>query len=493
MQRKGHGNQLIRWEFLTSPSTPTVVILQSEWNLFQAELSYDELRLVRSKTMAQGFILCDLGSANVDNASQCVDGLDLPALDEPQLLQQGPGLASLQAREITEVSLSSNGFDLPALDGPQPPGCSHARNPSLGPEDLFSANNLVESSIATLGHHRVASKLKENLFVHTLFSGAGGGEAAAECLAAAACQRFGAEHLQVRFGISADISTTSKRFLGSAFPNRCLFGDVNAWRCSQSMWPTAHCFEHCKQCQLIPEADAGETKVLIFGGPCVAHTKMGDRREFQDQRTRCHFVALDHAADAKYDLILAENVTEYPMETFLSSLGSQYSVKTIQMDPRLMGWPAGRERVFGAAVRKSWGMWSENDPWSTLKAIVSRAAPGTCECFYRSSLAAPPVLSSAMQARLEAYEAKYGSSSSRSLVWDITQNPAKRPRTNRQDGSLPTLMRRSRLYAPNLGVVLNGMDSLAAMGFPVSSAMAAATGVSRWRSALQALPWSHRP
>lgn len=169
MQRKGHGNQLIRWEFLTSPSTPTVVILQSEWNLFQAELSYDELRLVRSKTMAQGFILCDLGSANVDNASQCVDGLDLPALDEPQLLQQGPGLASLQAGEITEVSLSSNGFDLPALDGPQPPGCSHARNPSLGPEDLFSANNLVESSIATLGHHRVASKLKENLFVHTLF------------------------------------------------------------------------------------------------------------------------------------------------------------------------------------------------------------------------------------------------------------------------------------------------------------------------------------
>ena len=116
--------------------------------------------------MAQGFNLCDLGSANVDNAFQfsCGDGLNLPALDEPQLLQQGPAsLASLQAGEITEASLSSNGFDLPALDVPQQLGCSHAccfhlpvvdeqpqpsPHPSPGPEDLFNANNLVESSIA---------------------------------------------------------------------------------------------------------------------------------------------------------------------------------------------------------------------------------------------------------------------------------------------------------------------------------------------------------
>ena len=454
-------------------------------------------------SMAQGFFLCDFEDSGAAPPSSCgfllpdVDsGFRLPDFDSDTpsaSLEQPPSQSA-----FCSVSAGSTlGFDLPTLEEARPPtaadssvqvpfSAQFASQPKQnGPADFCNVSDLVDSAIARLGREKVRKQLSTDLYVGSLFSGVGGGEAAVECLAAAASDKFGAGHLRVKFGICADFSSTSQRFLRSAFPERCIFGDVNQWpELEGADTPSAPCCQHNSRCPLLPPAACPETKMLIFGGPCVAHTPMGSRKEFTDPRTDCHFKARRYAKTGQYDLLFTENVLQFPMEEFLGDLEDEYAVKVGSLDPRSMGWPLAREHQFGVAVRRGWGMWTEEDPWNFLLSLMPGIAEGSAaESLFQSSLVSSPPLSGSMSDRVGQYGEVFGRTSSRSLVWDVTQNPAKRPRTNRTDGSLQTLLRRSRLYAPAFGVLLNRDDALSAMGFPVLDAFARSCQVSRWRDA----------
>ena len=451
--------------------------------------------------MAQGFLLCDFEDGGNEPPTSCGfslphlgNGFRLPDFDSdtlPASLEQPPSL----------LIGSNHGFDLPTLEEDRPPMAADSNVPAPfsaslsaqsasrptqnGPADFFNVSDLLDSAVARLGREKVRKQLSSALYVGSLFSGVGGGEAAVECLAAAVSNKFGTGHMPVKFGISADFSSTSQRFLRAAFPTRCIFGDINQWPELESAdSPSAPCCQHKSQCPLLPPEACRETKMLIFGGPCVAHTRMGSRKKFADPRTDCHFKARCYAKRAKYDLLFSENVLQFPMGEFLSDFEDEYEVKVGNLDPRSMGWPMARERQFGIAVRRDWGMWTEEDPWSFLLSLMPGMAQGsTAESFFQSSIEASPPLSVSMSNRVDQYGEVFGRTSSRLLVWDVTQNPAKRPRTNRTDGSLQTLLRRSRLYAPQFGVLLNGDDALTAMGFPVLDVFARSCQVSRWSDA----------
>ena len=449
------------------------------------------------------FQLCNLaeedGSAEHDQQQQeqfhvpdfADNGLECYPSNIDQTLKTGFHVPDLNAE---------SSFSLPDLGEPSSEASltdsasfTHATGAmSYSPDKMASGQALLCAAMSFLGEDEVMKAMKRDLCINTVFSGVGGGEAAAECLVAAVCKEFGASHMQIRFGLCADLSQPCRKFLARAFPGRCRFGNVNLWKSKDGkVLRQAHCHEHSMNCPLETGAfTPQEVSVFIFGGPCVAHTKMGSGLRFADPRTECHFVAREHAADMRYNVIVCENVLEYPMSDFLQGLGPDYDCQIITLDPRSLGWPAARERVFGVAVLKTWGVWRM--PLSDLiklldhlTKLLDSGVEGTCEGFFQDSVHSPLRLTESMQATVTAYEERFGVAANRSLAWDLTQNPRKRPRTNRVDGSLQTLMRRSRLYSPRLSVVLNGTDALNVMGFPACPATAETTGVRRWLLALQ--------
>ncbi|CAK9020387.1 unnamed protein product [Durusdinium trenchii] len=353
-------------------------------------------------------------------------------------------------------------------------------------------DRLLCQAVDIWGEEPVRSVCGQKFLVQSLFTGVGAGECMFERLQQAAARRWGSGHMSIAFGSACDFDKRCQSFLRQAFPERCIFGDIREIA-SQSGTASAYCHQHWTKCHVHPQQHSnstGQVRVWIVTGPCVAHSRMGRRLQFQDDRASCHWTARDMIMAEEPDWVLLENVPEFDMTSYLRTMESKYTFKGCVVKPQHSGDPMGRERYMGCGVLTKRWQWetSQTETLESLLAYLSTSAVGDCDSFFDTSLQCPAPLSASMQRSKERYESIF-QGTQRGLLYDLSQNAAKRPRTNRVTGALPTILTRSLFYSTNHETVMNGLDSLLAMGLPVTPAAARASGTHRWLSAVQGHAW----
>ena len=99
---------------------------------------------------------------------------------------------------------------------------------------------------------------------------------------------------------------------------------------------------------------------------------MGKKKGTSDPDFKCHKeyykkIEFTHSA------MLLENVPEYKKEIILSALGKEWSLKSLVIDPRVLGIPAARSRVYALAWRHTKVNWrSEVSLDSIVEALTSQ-------------------------------------------------------------------------------------------------------------------------
>ena len=98
---------------------------------------------------------------------------------------------------------------------------------------------------------------------------------------------------------------------------------------------------------------------------------MGDRKKEADPRFQTHEAYYSQFRVAS-DLLLIENVTEYPPSVAQQHLGADWELRSICVDPRNFGLGIARARVYMLAWRKSKLAWT--GPYDTLDEFLQCVA-----------------------------------------------------------------------------------------------------------------------
>ena len=304
-------------------------------------------------------------------------------------------------------------------------------------------------------------------------------------------------------GVMADKDGNVQRYLKCNFPDRCLFADVNEFRkypFRRQKYPHleinfAHqCVTHGKRmCTITSQRSSSRLRVLTFGAPCVAHSSAGKRQKFADGRTLCHDVALQAATTFEYDIVMMENVTDYPMQQQCSRL-TNFDWKLSVVDPRKYGHNMGRERVIAVGLNKETMEWSSPEPLDELMSVFESkiAEPSFTKMFfvmndqqihniysnwYNVSAPCEHSLSKTYVDALKQYQrsGKFDSCE----MWDLTQLPDNdRGRASRTDGSMYTLTTNSSYnYSTVAKRIMMPEEGLNSMGVPCLARSAAAAHV----------------
>ena len=377
-----------------------------------------------------------------------------------------------------------------------------------GPERTLVDNNqaierrfkafswVLTKAISRWGEEFVRQRFNKHLHVESLFTGIGASEVAIERLQATVSSMWGDSHMKVTFGAAVDSDRRCQSFLSAAFPERCIFGDINTLVAASDkiprMLPMAFCHQHCKQCCTRSSPEKQTVRVKFVTGPCQAHTRMGLQKRFSDPRTTCHWTARDLVLEEQPDFIFLENVQEFPMDSYMKTFEPTYSFKGGIVKPQNIGDPMGRERFMAAGVLNKKWRWTSDQTLSEMLATFNRQVQGDCNSFFHTSLSLHPEKKrmSSSSARSRDEYMKNFSRTHRGLLFDLTQNANKRPRTNRVDGSLPAILTRSVFYSPSHNAMMCGLDMLMAMGVPVTELASRACGTDRWLRAVQTQSWT---
>ena len=108
------------------------------------------------------------------------------------------------------------------------------------------------------------------------------------------------------------------------------------------------------------------TGVLLLGPVCVSFSLMGRKLREQDVAYLTHKSYYKEAPKVA-DVLLIENVTEYPPELVQKELGPEFTLKFCKIDPRLFGLPAARARIYLIAYRHTVVRWR---PDVTLDLVI---------------------------------------------------------------------------------------------------------------------------
>ena len=74
-----------------------------------------------------------------------------------------------------------------------------------------------------------------------------------------------------------------------------------------------------------------------------------------------------------HDVMLIENVPEYKQEIIANQLGNEWEIKSAVLDPRALGIPASRSRIYAIAWRSSKVRWRPEVHLETvIEALTSR-------------------------------------------------------------------------------------------------------------------------
>ena len=85
---------------------------------------------------------------------------------------------------------------------------------------------------------------------------------------------------------------------------------------------------------------------------------MGKKGGALDPAFETHEAYYKEAAELA-DVLLVENVPEYGVEHTKRALGPDFTIKSVTLDPRVLGLPAARARIFIIAYRHAKITWKE--------------------------------------------------------------------------------------------------------------------------------------
>ncbi len=198
------------------------------------------------------------------------------------------------------------------------------------------------------------------------------------------------------------------------------------------------------------------------GNPCTDWSFMGQRRGLTGPTTPVlvtwGLLIRRHAPP----FVIQENVEPFPTQLLLDLLGPDYSVEILHVDPRQRGWPVARRRKYAVFTHRRAQLQVE---LSVLAPLLDATVPrGSALTFAVAPQELRP-LSVCEQQWLSGYSTLW--SRTPREVWDVSQNPVKRPRGALVDGCLCTLTcSSSRLYMPRFKRCFTGDELLLAQAFP---------------------------
>ena len=376
--------------------------------------------------------------------------------------------------------------------------------PKDNKESFAWAHTYLGRAALKYGRARVEDQLKHHSWsLDELFAGVGSAHILCKMLESAARNFAGCCSFDAHGGVLMESNTIAQKILLSNTSDRCLFGDVNAFReckSKHSLFPKIQlrhlgaCKTHAAQCLGTCGKSVRKLRVLAMGPPCVMFSKSGKNERFDDPRIACHHTAFQMASDWNYDIVIVENVCGYPMLEQVSKLGKFSWRVSVSVDPRRFGYNMGRERSVAVGLNSASMMWLES---TTLDDMLQPFEAHLAEKSIAKMFFLMPVeeirtlyghwydvekpcvysLPTTCQNALQQYstDAKY----SASPLWDLVELPDhERARIARVDGSVFTFKTNSGYcYSSEKERILFPEEILNAMGVPVFRESAASASV----------------
>ena len=214
-----------------------------------------------------------------------------------------------------------------------------------------------------------------------------------------------------------------------------------------------------------------------------------------DTRYDVHEVALQAAVEGEYDLVLIENVLDYPMEQQCARLSDYDWRISRNVDPLRLGYPLSRPRSIAVGLKKQNGMlvWSGPSSLDEMLEIfecsLGGATPTTMYFvltdtdihkmygdWYDIKLPGIESLAPSYQECLKEYAQEHADAE----VVDLSQHPS-RGRTKASTGKLMCFTTNTaHLYNQRLRRILFPEEALLAMGVPVLPQAAETAGVQQF-------------
>ena len=94
------------------------------------------------------------------------------------------------------------------------------------------------------------------------------------------------------------------------------------------------------------------------GPPCVSFSMMGKRLRTDAAQFQTHEALYENVSPGM-DIQVVENVPEYSEDVVKSRLPAGFDMKSMKIDPRILGLPAARARIYYLAWRKSKLQWAK--------------------------------------------------------------------------------------------------------------------------------------
>ena len=111
------------------------------------------------------------------------------------------------------------------------------------------------------------------------------------------------------------------------------------------------------------------SKCSLTGPPCTPYSAMGLRTKENHPAYRSHQTYYEYHMKQKTKVMIIENVPEYEVAVVTASLGPEYELQSCRLDPRALGTPTGRARVFIIAWRKDAMTWQGPSMAEMLEAL----------------------------------------------------------------------------------------------------------------------------
>ena len=213
--------------------------------------------------------------------------------------------------------------------------------------------------------------------------------------------------------------------------------------------------------------------IVVCGIPCVDFSPMGMQRGLGGPTGAlvCAWVRI--ILEYLPAVILIEEVPGFVKHglSYLGSkgaLGEHYSFDHALLDPRCLGLPVSRPRMYCIGCLRSRCELAQ--PLHTLLQSmpgIKGTTGSSLDFFYMSG--APDKLTPAQNRRLNDYVKLFGATAN---VYDLSQNPLQRPRRLLQCGALPAITKSCRLYSTQHRRFMLGSEALTAQGWPMQSGLA---------------------
>lgn len=211
--------------------------------------------------------------------------------------------------------------------------------------------------------------------------------------------------------------------------------------------------------------------IHVAGSPCTDWSSMGQQQKLSGPTAAAFLVWTRWMLDNEPTIIIHENVKRFPVRILVELFGASYSVHSIELTPKEVGWPIARPRRYSLLLKK--GRATLQRPLVELKEAFHQEVKLKGINFFVQRLQHQE-LPGWQQHFLAGYRAS-GATADGSIV-DLSQNPWRgRGRQSAADGSCPAITRSSgTLWSEDRQRAMTGLERLAAHGIPVFSWAASA-------------------